>query len=148
MKKFISLVAILAISSSIYAASHSMPNLEAYDSNKDGYLSATEFDAMKTQRMTENAEAGKMMKNAGKSPLFSEIDKNGDGKISKDEMKAGCESHVTAKKGQKENMQKQGNMQGHKGGMQGKMGNMNNDQQAFQEGYQKGYQDGYEKGKK
>lgn len=65
-----------------------MPSFESFDLNSDGYLTESEMNTARSKRMTKNAEAGKMMRNAGNSTAFSKIDVNGDGKVSKSEFLA------------------------------------------------------------
>ena len=62
---------------------------EAYDKNKDGFITQDEFDAVKAERMSAKAEAGMPMRNAGNSPDFTYFDTNKDGKITKDEYQKG-----------------------------------------------------------
>jgi len=62
---------------------------KVYDTNKDGFISEDEFNAVKAVRMSANADAGMPMRNAGNSPDFSFFDTNKDGKISPDELEKG-----------------------------------------------------------
>lgn len=64
-------------------------SFQAHDTNKDGFISEDEFNAVKAARMSANAEAGMPMKNAGNSPDFAYFDTNKDGKISKEELEKG-----------------------------------------------------------
>ncbi len=45
------------------------------------------------KRMEEKASEGKMMKNIGNQPLFSDIDTNNDGNISKEEFQSHQTNH-------------------------------------------------------
>ena len=58
-----------------------MPTFSDFDNNADGKVTQAEFENTQQMRMTENAEAGKMMRNAGNAPMFSDIDTNKDGYI-------------------------------------------------------------------
>ncbi len=62
-----------------------MPTFESYDLNSDGYLTQNEMNNAREKRMTQNANQGKMMRNAGNNTPFSNIDTNNDGKVSKTE---------------------------------------------------------------
>jgi len=58
----------------------------AMDSNADGYISAAEHAAFRAQRIAGNAQAGRMLRNAGNAPRFEDIDADGDGRVSQTEM--------------------------------------------------------------
>ena len=64
-------------------------SFQVYDTNKDGFISEDEFNAVKAARMSANAEAGMPMRNAGNSPDFTFFDTNKDGKISPAELEKG-----------------------------------------------------------
>jgi len=74
---------------------------KVYDTNKDGFISEDEFNAVKAARMNASAETGRPMRNAGNSPDFTFFDTNKDGKISSEELE----------KGQIQQMQGKGNRQ-------------------------------------
>lgn len=59
---------------------------EAYDKDNNNVITAKEFDAIKQQRMTQKAKDGRVMRNAGNSAVFSDIDTNNDGIITKEEL--------------------------------------------------------------
>ena len=61
------------------------PEFNDLDLNGDGVVPQEEFEQARKKRMTQNAEQGKMMKNAGNAPAFSDIDANGDDNITADE---------------------------------------------------------------
>lgn len=77
----------LAISTLAISAPNNPPTFEEYDTDKNGIVTEQEFDALKTQRMTQRAEEGMQMRNAGNAPMFSDFDKNGDGEITKEELR-------------------------------------------------------------
>jgi hypothetical protein len=56
------------------------------DTNGDGYVSADEHAAFRAQRRANNAQAGRLLRNAGSAPQFADIDANGDGQLSQTEM--------------------------------------------------------------
>jgi len=62
-----------------------MQSYSSLDSNGDGKVTQKEFETMQQSRMTAQAEAGRMMRNAGNAPQFSDIDVNGDGNLDKGE---------------------------------------------------------------
>jgi Ca2+-binding EF-hand superfamily protein len=76
-----------------------MPQFGEYDINNDGYISESELQEARNKRMTQNAQEGKMLRNAPAAQPFSEIDTNKDGKISPDEFqKHQAEQMQTPKK--------------------------------------------------
>ena len=58
-----------------------------YDADGSGSISKDEFDSLKEKKMNQKVEEGKLLKNAGSSPVFEDIDTNKDGNISKEELK-------------------------------------------------------------
>ncbi|MCF6205638.1 MAG: DUF1104 domain-containing protein [Sulfurovum sp.] len=64
------------------------PTYADYDLNRDGKITADEFSKAQASRMTQRANQGKMMKNAGNAPTFEMIDANKDGIISQAEFNA------------------------------------------------------------
>lgn len=55
------------------------PTFATYDLNNDGKITQKEFYDGQAKRMTQKADEGKMMRNAGKAPTFESIDANSDG---------------------------------------------------------------------
>jgi len=62
-----------------------MPSFSDFDANGDGELTQVEFENAQQTRMAAQAEAGKMMRNAGNAPSFETIDTNNDSIISAQE---------------------------------------------------------------
>jgi len=58
------------------------PTFDTYDLNNDGKITEKEFYDGQAERMTQKADEGKMMRNAGKAPTFESIDANSDGAVS------------------------------------------------------------------
>ena len=57
------------------------PTFASYDLNNDGEITKKEFYDGQAERMTQKADEGKMMRNAGKAPTFESIDANRDGTV-------------------------------------------------------------------
>jgi hypothetical protein len=57
------------------------PTFATYDLNNDGKITQKEFYDGQAERMTQKADEGKMMRNAGKAPTFESIDTNSDGVV-------------------------------------------------------------------
>ena len=58
----------------------------AMDTNGDGSVSADEHASFRAQRMAANAQAGRLLRNAGNAPQFTDIDADSDGQLSQTEM--------------------------------------------------------------
>lgn len=80
-------IASLFVGSVLLAAGmgYNMPSFSHFDANNNGKITQTEFEQGQQQRMQKQAEAGKMMRNAGNAPMFDEIDSDGNGYIDKTE---------------------------------------------------------------
>ena len=61
---------------------------EVFDSNGDGYIDGQEFDRVRSERIQQRTEEGRMMRNMGNAPQFSDIDSDGDGRVSPQEHQA------------------------------------------------------------
>ena len=55
------------------------PTFTTFDLNNDGKITQTEFYDAQAKHMTQKANEGKMMKNAGNAPTFESIDTDKDG---------------------------------------------------------------------
>ena len=62
-----------------------MPTFESYDLNGDGHLTQNEMSKARAKRMEQKVSEGKLLKNSGNQTKFSDIDKDNDGKVSKQE---------------------------------------------------------------
>lgn len=85
---------------------------EAYDSDKNGSISQTEFYDLREKRMNAKAQQGMPMKNAGNAPSFEDFDTNGDKQLSKMELLEGQMKNMSEKKSQKGMNKGQGMGQG------------------------------------
>ncbi|MFT7823692.1 MAG: EF-hand domain-containing protein [Sulfurimonas sp.] len=65
-----------------------MPRFSDCDLNNDGVILEKEFQEARTKRMSERAEEGRMLQNAGDAPTFADVDTNKDKKITPDEFQA------------------------------------------------------------
>lgn len=83
------LIAGLVVGSVLMAGMGNMvPSFGDFDSDKDGKVTQVEFENTQQKRMTEKAEAGKMMRNAQNAPTFEDIDTNADGSFDATEFSA------------------------------------------------------------
>ena len=83
--KRLCITALILIGALAAAQGNMMPSFSDFDSNSDGKVTQSEFENTQQKRMAAQAEAGKMMRNAGNAPAFDTIDTNGDGSISSEE---------------------------------------------------------------
>lgn len=105
MKTFI--LASLLLSTALMAGmGRNMPSFSDFDTNGDGQITQSEFESTQQKRMTEKAEAGMMMKNAGNAPVFKDIDTDNNGYIDTKEFAAHQMMH---KKSMGNNMNNMGN---------------------------------------
>lgn len=81
-------------------------SFETYDNDKNQVITEKEFNAVKVQRMTQKAQSGRLMKNAGNSPTFLDIDTNADGNITKEELTNHQQKRFSKRINQQNNMKK------------------------------------------
>jgi Ca2+-binding EF-hand superfamily protein len=62
-----------------------MPAFESFDLNRDGHLTESEMNDARAKRVEEKKDEGRMLRNSAYHSEFSEIDSNGDGKVTKEE---------------------------------------------------------------
>jgi len=89
---------------------HQPPTLAEFDSDGDGFLSETEFEAGRAARHAKMAEEGRAMRGMENAPTFADFDSDGDGKLSAEEFAAGHHKHMQA---MKEKMHGKGEHHGH-----------------------------------
>jgi Ca2+-binding EF-hand superfamily protein len=85
---------------------HSPVPFAQFDADDDGFVSEDEFNSTRAQHMAEMAAAGRPMKGAATAPAFSDLDANGDSKLSETELVAGQKAHMMANQGRHKNMGK------------------------------------------
>ncbi|RXK14371.1 hypothetical protein CP965_02680 [Halarcobacter mediterraneus] len=69
-----------------------------YDKDNNNLISEKEFNSIKEERMTQKANSGRLMKNVGQSPAFSDLDLNNDGSINKEELQKHQEKRFNNRK--------------------------------------------------
>jgi Ca2+-binding EF-hand superfamily protein len=61
------------------------PTFESFDLNNDSFITASEFNEIRSERQNQNAKNGGVMQNRANAPSLENIDLDNDGKVSKDE---------------------------------------------------------------
>ena len=99
---------------------HGPVPFSVFDMNENGFISEAEFYSVREQRMTAKASEGKKMRCAASAPSFADLDTDGDGQLSPEELTAGQKAHMgeCRAKGQGAG---HGKGEGHGKGMKGKM---------------------------
>ena len=72
---------------------HNPPPFSDFDMDKNGFVSESEFDLIRAQRMAARAAEGRKLHCAATAPAFSNLDKDGDGQLSEEELTAGQQAH-------------------------------------------------------
>lgn len=111
MKTFRLIVSGLCLIGTTFLVAETLPingplSFETYDKDKNQIITVKEYDAIKVQRMTQKTQNGRLMKNAGNSPVFSDIDTNADGKITKQELSIHQQKRFNQRLNQQNNMKK------------------------------------------
>ena len=65
-----------------------------FDMDGNGFVSEAEFYSVREQRMAARASEGKKMRCAQYAPSFADLDTDGDGQLSPDELTAGQKAHM------------------------------------------------------
>lgn len=73
---------------------HGPVPFSVFDMDENGFISEAEFYSVREQRMAAKASEGKKMRCAKYAPTFAELDTNGDGKLSPEELTAGQKAHM------------------------------------------------------
>jgi Ca2+-binding EF-hand superfamily protein len=85
MKKSL-FIGIIALCIYAVAAPNGPISFSMYDMNKDGTVSADEFNTVRAQRMQQMADQNRPMRNAASAPMFESFDTNHDGKLTQQEL--------------------------------------------------------------
>lgn len=64
-----------------------------FDMDQNGSISEAEFNSVRQQRMAAKASEGKKMKCMASAPSFADLDTDGDGQLSPEELSAGQKAH-------------------------------------------------------
>ena len=73
---------------------HGPPPFSDFDMDENGFVSEAEFYSVREQRMAARASGGKKMRCARYAPSFTDLDTNGDGQLSPQELTAGQQAHM------------------------------------------------------
>jgi len=84
MKK-ITLAILLTSGALVAGMNQNMSAFSDFDADGNGKITQSEFENLQQAKMTANANAGKMMKNAGTAPTFDMVDANKDGVVDMNE---------------------------------------------------------------
>ena len=93
---------------------HGPVPFSVFDMDQNGSISEAEFYSVREQRMAAKASEGKKMRCAASAPAFADLDTNGDGALSPEELTAGQKAHM-------DKCRAMGQGAGHGKGMKGKM---------------------------
>jgi len=76
------------------SSSHGPAPFSEFDQDGSGYVNEQEFNTTRGQRMAARAAEGKQMRGAASAPAFADIDTDGDGLLSPDELSAAQKAHM------------------------------------------------------
>ena len=77
----------------VKARGHGPAPFSVFDMDGNGFVSEEEFNSVRQQRMAARASEGKKMRCAASAPAFADLDIDGDGQLSPDELTAGQKAH-------------------------------------------------------
>lgn len=102
--KRLGFAAALLLGTALFAAPGARPGFSSFDTNGDGKITQSEFEATQQSRMAAQAESGKMMRNAGNAPQFGDIDTDNNGVIDANEFKTHQQTRMQNRPGKGQNM--------------------------------------------
>ena len=100
-------IAVLLVSGALVAGmNQNMHSFSEFDVDNNGKVTQSEFENAQQKNMIANANAGKMMKNAGNAPMFSSVDANKDGFVDVNEFQIQQQKNMKRQKAQRKSMKK------------------------------------------
>jgi Ca2+-binding EF-hand superfamily protein len=72
---------------------HGAASFSAFDMDGNGFISEYEYNSVRQQRMAARASEGKKMRCAQFAPSYADLDTDGDGKLSPEELTIGQSAH-------------------------------------------------------
>ena len=87
-------LAAICLTGALAAPGFNMPSFADFDLDGNGKITPTELEQARTRRMTERAEQGRMLRNAGNAPQFADMDTDGNGYVDEAEFKAHQLAHM------------------------------------------------------
>ena len=99
---------------------HGPMPFSVFDMDENGFVSEAEFNSVREQHMAARASEGKKMRCAASAPAFADLDTDGDGQLSPDELTAGQKAHMGKCKAMGQGAG-HGKGEGHGKGMKGEM---------------------------
>jgi len=106
--KTLLIVALIVTGALAVGQGNRMMSYSGFDTDGNGNITQEEFENTQQKRMTAQAQAGRMMRNAGNAPHFSDIDTNSDGNIDKKEFQTHQAKQQTKNRGNKSRGQGRG----------------------------------------
>lgn len=70
-----------------------------FDEDDNGFISEKEFNTVRGERMATRVAEGRPMRGAASAPSFAEIDANGDGQLTRDELAAKQQAQMEQRRG-------------------------------------------------
>jgi Ca2+-binding EF-hand superfamily protein len=99
---------------------HGPAPFSVFDMDENGFVSEAEFNSVREQRMAARVSEGKKMRCAASAPAFADLDTDGDGQLSPEELTAGQNAHMSKCRAMGQGTG-HGKGEGHGNGMKGKM---------------------------